>query len=135
MEASADILLQEAGACYGAGDLEKAQNAYQAVLRVAPRHPEANYHLGLLAAKMGQGDLCASYLKTALEADPAQARYWLSYAQALWALGRSASAVAVLEQGKRLGLPPSSFDELLGHIHAREAEGESASALSTAATR
>jgi tetratricopeptide (TPR) repeat protein len=124
MHEPVDALLLEARDLFQAGDLKAATSIYQAVLRVSPRNCEANYRLGLMAAKTGRTDVSAAYLKAALEADPFNETHWLSYAKALLSLGRAASALAVLEQSKRCGISSPRLTNLLNEIRTSEGPKE-----------
>jgi thioredoxin-like negative regulator of GroEL len=55
--------------------------------------------------------LCRSF-KTALEANPAIAQFWLSYIDTLIKLDKLADAKAVLDQAKSKGAKGDGFDKL-----------------------
>ena len=52
------------------------------------------------------------FFKTALEANPATAQFWLSYIDALIKLEQLADAKAVLDQAKSKGAKGDGFDKL-----------------------
>jgi protein O-GlcNAc transferase len=96
-----------------AGQLEAAETVYRAVLQVDPRHPLANYQLGLLIFQLQQPEVALSYLLVALEADPETAEHWLVYAEALMQAGQRDQAREVLALGGAHGLAGQAFDALL----------------------
>ncbi len=86
------------------GRLADAEHVYRAILETEPGHADANHNLGVLAVQLGKPELSLSYLKAALEANPAQGQYWLSLIETLITLGRSADARAILAAGLQRGL-------------------------------
>ncbi|MBF0093849.1 MAG: tetratricopeptide repeat protein [Alphaproteobacteria bacterium] len=78
-----------------------------------PDNPDANHDLGLSLLGAGRPESALPHFQTALEADPSQARFWLSYGEALLAAGRSRDALGLLEQGIGLGLSGPPCDDLI----------------------
>ncbi len=107
-----DQALQHAIAHHQAGRLADAEQLYRAILHAQPRHPDANHNLGLIAVQVGNPVAALPLLKTALEANPAQGQYWLSYADTLYQAGQSETARAVLAQGRARGLQGPAVDDL-----------------------
>ena len=74
--------------------------------------------MGVLAVGVGVGvgvgkvQEALPFFKTALEANPATAQYWLSYIDALIRLDKLADAKAVLDQAKSKGAKGDGFDQL-----------------------
>jgi protein O-GlcNAc transferase len=112
MDLTIDQALQQAISAHRAGKLPDAERLYQAILRSQPRHPDANHNLGVLAVAVGKPALGLPHLKVALEADPKQAQYWLSYIDALLKSGLLESAGSVLQQGRKIGLAGPVVDRL-----------------------
>jgi protein O-GlcNAc transferase len=83
-----DQALQQAISHHRAGRLPDAERLYRAILQTQPHHPDANHNLGLLAAQVGKFAAALPFLKIALEANPAQGQYWLSYAETLLKVGQ-----------------------------------------------
>ncbi len=106
-------MLQQAVSHQQAGRLTDAERCYRAILHTHPQHPEANYHLGALAAQVNLHAAGLPYFKAALEADPKQERYWLGYSNALMQAGAGDDAYQVLEQGRRQGLREAAVEALL----------------------
>ncbi|MFA7239781.1 MAG: tetratricopeptide repeat protein [Sulfuricellaceae bacterium] len=93
---SIDVALQQAVVHHQAGRLHEAEQLYRAILQVLPGQPDANHNLGVLAGQVGQHAAGLPYLKTALEINPAQGQYALSYAEALLATGQAGEARDIL---------------------------------------
>src|SRR5664280_1868187 len=108
--------LQQAIAQQKAGQLQDAERLYRAILEVQPRNPDANHNLGGLAVDAGKPDTALPFLKTALEANPTQEQYWLSYIEALLAAGKVQDAQSALRQGMKQGLSGTAVDTLMVHI-------------------
>jgi predicted O-linked N-acetylglucosamine transferase (SPINDLY family) len=108
--------LQHAIACHQAGQLQEADRLYRTILQADPDHPEANHNLGVLAMQSGQPGVALPHFKSALEANPGQGQYWLSYIEALSAAGNADEARQVLEQGRQCGLQGDAVDALAGHL-------------------
>ena len=95
-----------------AGNVQEADSYYTAILKVQPKHPEANHNLGLLALGIGKAQESLRFFETALEVDPKKAQFWLSYIRALIELDRSVDAKEVFANAKNRGFKGESFDEL-----------------------
>ncbi|MFA7242930.1 MAG: tetratricopeptide repeat protein [Sulfuricellaceae bacterium] len=100
--------LQQAAEHHQAGRLPEAEQLYRALLQVRPDYPDANHNLGVL---LGQA-AGLPYLKTALEGDPTQGQYWLSYAEALLACGQAGEALIVIETAMQCGLDTPAAQRL-----------------------
>jgi tetratricopeptide (TPR) repeat protein len=59
--------------------MQKADRLYTAILKAHPKHPDANYYTGVLADGVGKVQEALPFFKTALEANPATAQFWLNY--------------------------------------------------------
>jgi tetratricopeptide (TPR) repeat protein len=113
-----DTVLQQAIAHHRAGRLAEAERLYRVVLQVNPNQPDANHNLGLLAWQSGRAELGLPYLNAALEANPAQSQYWLSYAEMLFAVGQQQKAIGILELGQQRGLSGAAIDGLMARMRA-----------------
>lgn len=110
MELTIEQALQQAVEAHKAGKLQDAEALYRAILQVQPKHPDANHNLGVLAVSLNKSELALPLLKTALEANPNQGQFWLSYVDALIKTNQLEIAKSVLEQGKKLGLAGERVD-------------------------
>lgn len=109
-------VLQQAIAHQRAGRLQDAERLYRAILQAQPKHPDANHNLGLLALQTKQFAAGLPHFKAALEADPKQGQFWLSYVDALLLTGQSATARQVLAQGREMGLNGDVLKALEGRF-------------------
>jgi tetratricopeptide (TPR) repeat protein len=96
--------LLQAIAYQQAGQVQDAERLYRGILQNQPRHPDANHNLGLIAVQAKQVAAGLPYLKAALEANPGQWQYWLSYTDALLAAGQAKVALSIMEIGRQRGL-------------------------------
>ena len=112
-----DEALQKGIACHQAGQLQEAERHYRAILQVQSHHADANHNLGVVAVQVNRVEAGLPHFKAALEANPNQAQYWLSYIDALIQAGQTEVARKVLEQGRQHGLEgevEASLAERLG---------------------
>jgi protein O-GlcNAc transferase len=113
MELTIDQALQKAIEVHKSGELQGAERLYRGILQVQPQHPDANHNLGVLAVAVGKPEAALPLFKTALEANPKQGQFWLSYIDALFKTKQLDLARAVLNQGKdSFGLQGSAVDAL-----------------------
>ena len=85
-ELTIDQALQKGVEAHKAGQLQEADRLYTAILKAQPKHPDANHNIGVLAVDVGQVQEALPFFKTALEANPNTAQFWLSYIDALMKL-------------------------------------------------
>jgi len=111
-ELTIDQALQKGVEAHKAGQVQEADRLYTAILKAQPKHPDANHNMGVLAVGVGKVEQALPFFKTALEANPATAQYWLSYIDTLIKLGKLADAKAVLDQAKSKGAKGDGFDKL-----------------------
>ncbi|MDA8883347.1 tetratricopeptide repeat protein [Planktomarina temperata] len=104
--------LQQGVEAHKAGRVQEADRLYTAILKAQPKHPDANHNMGVLAVGVGKVEKALPFFKTALEANPATAQFWLSYIGALIKLEQLADAKAVLDQAKSKGAKGDGFDKL-----------------------
>jgi protein O-GlcNAc transferase len=104
VELAIEQTLQQAITAHQDGKLEDAEALYQSILEIHPTHPEANHNLGVLVVSVNQPEAALPLFKTALDANPSQGQFWLSYIDALIKTNQLESAKSVLNQGKQLGL-------------------------------
>ncbi|HZV64883.1 MAG TPA: tetratricopeptide repeat protein, partial [Telluria sp.] len=92
------------------------------ILEVEPNHADANHNLGVLALQMEQAAAGLPHLKAALEANPNQGQYWLSYIDALIRTNQLDIARQLLTQGCERGLQGDAVDALAGRLRPGRAE-------------
>ena len=112
MELTIDQALQQGVSAHKDGKVQEAERLYRAILGSQPQHPDANHNLGVLAVGVGQVEVALPHFKAALETNPKQEQFWLSYIDALIKLGQMDNAKRVLNQGKGVGLKGDKLDQL-----------------------
>ena len=122
-----DQALQQAVKAQKAGKVQEAYRLYTAILKAQPKHPDANHNMGLLAVGVGKVQVALSFFKTALEANPKTAQFWLSYIDALIELERFVDARIVLDQAKSKGAGGDGFEQLATRLNELEHEPAKAS--------
>ena len=116
MELTIEQVLQEAVEAHKAGKLQDAERLYRAILQAQPKHPDANHNLGVLAVSSNKTEAAIPLFKIALEANPNQGQFWLSYVDALIKEKQFDNAMNVLEQGKNRGLAGEKVDILQSQL-------------------
>jgi tetratricopeptide (TPR) repeat protein len=104
--------LQQGVEAHKAGQVQEAHRLYAAILKVQPKHPDANHNTGLLTVGFGKIELALPFFKTALEANPSNAQFWYSHIIALIKLERFIDAKVLLDQSKSKGIKGADFDQL-----------------------
>ena len=112
MKLSAEDALKQGIEAHQAGRIQEADKYYTAILQAAPKHPDANHNMGVLAVGVGKVQEALPFLKTALEANPSVGQFWLSYIDALIKLNRPDEAKAILSQAKQKGAEGEGFDKI-----------------------
>ena len=120
MELTLDQALQKGVEAHKAGKAQEADRYYTAILKVDPKHPDANHNMGVLAVGVGKVTEALPFFKTALEVNPKIDQYWLSYIDALIRLERFADAEALVRQAKSKGLSGEGFDQIEKNLNERK---------------
>lgn len=115
-----DEALQQAIVLQQSGRLQGAEQLYRAILNVQPSHPDANHNLGVLAMQVKQPVAGLSHLKNALEVNPNQAQYWLSYVEALIQSNQLDEALQVFQQARQQGLQGDVVENLAKRLRGRD---------------
>ena len=79
MELTLDEALQKGVEAHKAGQLQEADRYYTAILKVQPKHPDANHNMGVLAVGVGKVKEALPFFKTALEVNSNIPQFWLSH--------------------------------------------------------
>jgi len=111
-----DQALKQAIAHHRQGQLQDAERVYRAILQAQPNHPDANHNLGVLAVQVKQLTAGLPHFKAALEANPKQGQYWLSYIDVLIQTGQIDAARQLLEQGRQQGLQGEAVEALAARL-------------------
>ena len=112
MELTLEQALQKGIEAHKAGKVQEADRYYTAILKAQPKHPDANHNMGVLAVGLGKVQEALPFFKTALDANPSIAQFWLSYIDALIKLNRVADAKAVLNEAKSKGVKGDGFEQI-----------------------
>ena len=112
MKLTIDQALIKGVEAHKAGKLQEADRHYTAILKAQPKHPDANHNMGVLTVGLGKVQEALSFFKTALDANPSIAQFWLSYIDALIKLNRVADAKAVLNEAKSKGIKGDGFEQI-----------------------
>jgi tetratricopeptide (TPR) repeat protein len=107
-----EIVLQQAITHHQSGQLQDAERLYRAILNTQPKHPDANHNLGVMAVSLNKTEAALPLFKIALEENPNQGQFWLSYVDALMKEKHFADAKNLLELGKKRGLIGEKVDVL-----------------------
>jgi tetratricopeptide (TPR) repeat protein/2-polyprenyl-3-methyl-5-hydroxy-6-metoxy-1,4-benzoquinol methylase len=118
MELTIEQALQRAIEAHKAGKLQDAEALYRAILQTQPKHPDANHNLGVIAVSLNKTEAAIPLFKIALEANPNQGQFWLSYLDALINEKNFEVANYLLQQGKKRGLSGEKADVLAAKLTA-----------------
>ena len=129
MELTTEQALKKAVEAHIMGNLQDAEALYRVILQTQPKHPDANHNLGVLAVSLNKSELALPLLKTALQANPSQAQYWISFVDALIKTNQLEIAKGVLDQGRKLGLTGERVDAQEGQLKAMAVIQQSESRL------
>jgi len=94
-----------------AGYVQKAEKYYTAILKVQPKHPDANHNMGILSVGIGNVQDALPFFKRALEAYPEKLQFWLSLINVLIKLDRIEEANTVYKLAGSY-LNKDGFDKL-----------------------
>ena len=112
MELKTEQTLQQGVTAHKEGKLQDAERLYRTILRSNPVHPDANHNLGLIAVSLNKVGAALPLFKTALQANPKIAQYWLSYIDALIKEKQFDNAKKVLEQAEKQGVDVNRLNSL-----------------------
>ena len=121
MELTIEQALQKAMAAHNEGNLQDAERYYQDILQSNPMHPDANHNLGALAGSVNKFDVGLPLFKKALDANPKNPQFWLSYINALIQEKQFDNAMLFIDQAKNLGIarePLNALEEQLASTNA-----------------
>ena len=93
--------LQQAISEHQQGHFQAAERLYRAVLQQQPHHPQANFHLGLIANALGQTTMALPFFKQAVTSEPKVPQYWLVYIDTLITSGDVRLAQQTLKKAKK----------------------------------
>lgn len=112
MGTNTEDLLEQAISYHKAGRPAEAERLYRLVVQHEPRQALAQHNLGVVIVQRGAIAESVAHFKAALDANPREGLYWLSYARALLKTGQAPEALLVLEQAKARGLSGAPLEAL-----------------------
>lgn len=95
-----------------AGKAQRAQPLLAQVLKLLPKHPQANSRLGMLLLQTGRTEEAVKHLHTAVEAEPRVALHWLRLLSALQQLGDVQAAQDLAAQAAHFNLSAETLAQL-----------------------
>ncbi len=99
-----------------AGRVEQAEELYLEILNIQPDHAEANHHLGVIEVSQKSALDALPRLERAVEANPANEQYWVTYIDALMLSGVTHSISDVLSLGQQHGLKAETAQVLADEL-------------------
>ena len=100
------------------GQLDDAQQLYNESLRKWPLLPAASFGLGVILKTKGLILKSLNHFKTALQHEPTNEVYWITYIQGLVSAGELKAAREVIEQAKSRGLADNYVIQLVNQLQA-----------------
>ena len=104
MKITINEALEKAIKAHTAGKIQEADKFYTSILKVHPKHPDANHNIGILAAGIGKTNEALTFFKIALESNSKVPQYWLSYIKILIKLQKLDQALQALHTCLRAGI-------------------------------
>jgi predicted O-linked N-acetylglucosamine transferase (SPINDLY family) len=123
MSSTTDIQkLQQAMRMHQAGDLGRAADIYQHILRSRPDHPDALHMLGLARCQQGNVASGIELISKAITVNPSVPAYHINLGKVLTASGRLVEAESAFENA--IEIQPDIVDAYLGLANVHQAKGE-----------
>ena len=113
MELTIEQALKQGLTAHNAGNLKEAGRAYQAILKSQPKHPDANYNLGLIAISLDRVEAALPLFKTALDANPNIEQFWIGYIDALIKSNQFNDAKQAIKKAKKKGFDVNKLQTLI----------------------
>ena len=132
MNLTLDQALQKGIKFHKAGQIQKAERLYTAILKTQPKNPHANHNMGVLAVGVGKIQEALPFFWAALEANPNENQFWISYIDALIRLDLVADAKAMLDQAKKKGANGVAIDQLEQQLARQRSKINSIKAIESA---
>jgi tetratricopeptide (TPR) repeat protein len=112
-----DAALQQGERLHAAGRLREAEQIYQQILAVDPRHADTCHMLGVLALQAGHPGAALDLFDSAIAVKPLVSSYHTHRAHALLALRRPVDAIAACRTALRTKSNNAEAFQVLGHAH------------------
>lgn len=102
-----------------AGDLARARNLFEAVLKQVPNEPATRYHLGVTLIREGDPKSALPHFEKALALVPGNAEFWRAAVETMARAGLRKQAQRLVKRAKSARLPAVLVEEL-GQMAARD---------------
>lgn len=112
MQITINEALQKGIEAHKTGDFQKAAQFYTSILKVDVKHAHANHNMAVLSVGIGLVEKALPFFKTALETDPSNVQFWLSYIDSLINLDQLGEAETMIDQAKSNGATGTGFTHL-----------------------
>jgi protein O-GlcNAc transferase len=110
-----DQALAQASQLHERGQLAEARPIYEWILARDPRHAQVLHQLGVLVAQTGEGDEGAAWIRRAIDASPAVARFHADLGLILETQGRIDQALKCYQEAVRLDPAAADWHYKLGN--------------------
>jgi len=100
MDKTIDEALQQGVDAHQAGQIQEADRYFTAILKANPKHPQANFNMGLLGISLGKLEATLPFFETAIKGNPNSENYWFRYIQTLIDSGKVNRAKDVLREAR-----------------------------------
>ncbi len=122
--ASLEQTLAKAIDLHQAGQIQDAEQLYREILKTHPSQPNASHNLAIIEQEAKHIEDSLALFRTALESDPDEQQYWVSYIDALIQAGQLAQAKEVLQYGLEGGLSGPDVEVLASQLNVTQAKSE-----------
>jgi tetratricopeptide (TPR) repeat protein len=112
MNVTADEALKLAVTFHQAGDLHKAEQYYQAIIKAVPEHPDANNNIGVIFQQHGKLNEAAACFKVSIKANPSIDQYWVNYSNVLVQLGEVTKIPDIILSATRNNASPNAIKKM-----------------------
>ena len=94
------------------GNIHDAVCLYKEILLTHPKDPDVNHNMGLILLNSGKTSEALPLFWTALEVNPDEWQYWLSYIDALIQADQLANAQIMYDAARKAGAVDEVFDDI-----------------------
>lgn len=101
-------MLEEAVSLHQSGNLNQAQEIYDAILKIQPSHADSLHYLGIVNIQTGNYQRAVEYIEKAIAENPTNPGFYINHGNALKALMQLDAAVASYD--KAIAIKPDFAD-------------------------
>ena len=110
-----------------AGNLQRAERCYRAILKSKPTHADANHNLGILAFKNNKTKEALLFFRMALNINSQVDQYWLSYIECLTRQSNFRFAKSVINEAAKNKIRNEKINQLSQKVNQKILESTKAS--------